>query len=214
MTLPTVEAKSAIFYLISRVIVGGFVAKLNTVVQSNIFSNFFNCTIALVIMPTPCKLLFVCLGNICRSPSAENIMNHLIEQTGLEGQIICDSAGTGGYHIGATPDRRMAAAAKRRSIILKGQARQFQKADFVEFDLILAMDRDNYQDILSLDPAGKYQDKVKLMCDFATAHREQEVPDPYYGGTEGFNQVIDLLLDACEGLRQYVVQNYALVGKE
>lgn len=165
-------------------------------------------------MPIPCKLLFVCLGNICRSPSAENIMNHLIEQTGLKGQIICDSAGTGGYHIGAAPDRRMSIAAASRGIILEGQARQFHKSDFDKFDLILAMDRDNYQDILSLDPAGKYRDKVKLMCDFATAHREQEVPDPYYGGTEGFNQVIDLLLDACEGLRQYVVKNYALVGKE
>lgn len=214
MTLPTVEAKSAIFYLISRAAMDSFVAKLNTGVQRKLFSYFFNCTRKLNFMPIPCKLLFVCLGNICRSPSAENIMNHLIEQTGLQGQIICDSAGTGGYHIGAAPDRRMAAAAARRGINLKGQARQFHKSDFDKFDLILAMDRDNYQDILALDPAGKYRDKVKLMCDFATHHREQEVPDPYYGGTEGFNQVIDLLLDACEGLRQQVVQNYALVGKE
>lgn len=214
MTLPTVEAKSAIFYLISRSIVGSFVAKLNTGVQLNIFSYFLNCTRKLNIMPVPCKLLFVCLGNICRSPSAENIMNHLIEQTDLKGQIICDSAGTAGYHIGAAPDRRMSEAAARRGIILKGQARQFHKSDFDKFDLILAMDQENYQDILSLDPVGKYRDKVKLMCDFATNHREQEVPDPYYGGTEGFNQVIDLLLDACEGLRQHVVENYALVAKE
>src|SRR4028119_647063 len=161
-----------------------------------------------------CKLLFVCLGNICRSPSGENIMNHLIEQAGFSDKIICDSAGTAGYHIGAPPDRRMTAAAERRGIILKGEARQFQKADFENFDLILAMDRDNYRDILSLDPTGKYRDKVRLMCDFATHHREREVPDPYYGGTEGFNQVIDLLLDACEGLLQYVVKTYALTGKE
>ncbi len=141
-------------------------------------------------------------------------MNHLIEQAGFSDKIICDSAGTAGYHIGAPPDRRMTAAAESRGIILKGQARQFQKADFENFDLILAMDRDNYRDILSLDPTGKYRDKVRLMCDFATHHREREVPDPYYGGTEGFNQVIDLLLDACEGLLQHVVKTYALTGKE
>jgi protein-tyrosine phosphatase len=141
-------------------------------------------------------------------------MNHLIEQAGFSDKIICDSAGTAGYHIGAPPDRRMTAAAERRGIILKGEARQFQKADFENFDLILAMDRDNYRDILSLDPTGKYRDKVRLMCDFATHHREREVPDPYYGGTEGFNQVIDLLLDACEGLLQHVVKTYALTGKE
>jgi protein-tyrosine phosphatase len=158
----------------------------------------------------PYKLLFVCLGNICRSPSAENIMNHLIEQAGLSDSIICDSAGTGGYHIGAPPDRRMTAAAKRRGIELKGRARQFDQSDFEEFDLILAMDRENYRDILSLDLAGTYRDKVKLMCDFATHHSNREVPDPYYGGSEGFDRVIDLLLDACDGLLQYVVKTYKL----
>lgn len=158
----------------------------------------------------PYKLLFVCLGNICRSPSAENIMNHLIAQAGLSDQIVCDSAGTGGYHIGSPPDRRMAAAAERRGIHLKGQARQFQRSDFADFDLILAMDRENYQDILLLDPARMYQDKVKLMCDFAKHHREREVPDPYYGGTAGFERVIDLLLDACEGLLQHTLKIRAL----
>lgn len=137
-------------------------------------------------------------------------MNHLIEQAGLSETIICDSAGTGGYHIGASPDRRMTAAALRRGIKLKGQARQLQKSDFENFDLILAMDRENYQDILFLDPAGKYQDKVRLMCDFATHHSDREVPDPYYGGSEGFDKVIDLLLDACEGLLEHVVKTYKL----
>ncbi len=141
-------------------------------------------------------------------------MNHLIEQAGLSDSIICDSAGTGGYHIGSPPDRRMAAAAARRGIELKGQARQFHKSDFEEFDLILAMDRENYRDILSLDPVGKYRDKVRLMCDFASHHKEREVPDPYYGGPEGFNKVIDLLLDACDGLLQYVVKTDALASKE
>lgn len=148
----------------------------------------------------PYKLLFVCLGNICRSPSAENIMNHLIQQRGLSDQIVCDSAGTSSYHIGSPPDRRMSAAASKRGITLTGQARQFHPEDFEKFDLILAMDKENYRDILTLDLKGQYTDKVKLMCDFCRHHSDQEVPDPYYGGTEGFNYVIDLLLDACEGL--------------
>ncbi|WP_083468684.1 low molecular weight protein-tyrosine-phosphatase [Nostoc piscinale] len=155
----------------------------------------------------PYKLLFVCLGNICRSPSAENIMNHLVDQVGLSNSILCDSAGTSSYHIGSPPDRRMsAAAAAKLGIQLRGRARQFAKSDFQEFDLILAMDRDNYNDILSLDPTGKYHHKVRLMCDSCTRHNLKEVPDPYYGGVEGFNQVIDLLVDACEGLLQEITQ--------
>ena len=146
------------------------------------------------------RLLFVCLGNICRSPSAENIMNHLVKEAELEGQVTCDSAGTAGYHAGAAPDRRMGVAARKRGIELKGQARQFQAADLEKFDLILAMDRDNYQDILGCDRSGQYSHKVKMMGDYATRHSDKEVPDPYYGGDQGFDYVIDLLLDACQGL--------------
>jgi protein-tyrosine phosphatase len=154
----------------------------------------------------PYKLLFVCLGNICRSPSAENIMNHLIAQAGLTNSIVCDSAGTSSYHIGSSPDRRMnAAAAKKLGIQLRGQARQFIPSDFQNFDLILAMDRQNYEDILSLDPTQHYYDKVRLMCEFCSQYTLKEVPDPYYGGQEGFNQVIDLLVDACEGLLKNIV---------
>jgi protein-tyrosine phosphatase len=153
------------------------------------------------------KLLFVCLGNICRSPAAENIMNHLIAEAGLNDSIICDSAGTGSWHVGNPPDRRMsAAAASKLGIQMRGSARQFDKSDFQKFDLILAMDRDNYQDILYLDPKEQYSHKVRLMCDFCSRHTLKEVPDPYYGGSEGFNRVIDLLSDACEGLLEYVVQ--------
>ncbi|HIK08218.1 MAG TPA: low molecular weight phosphotyrosine protein phosphatase [Trichormus sp. M33_DOE_039] len=155
----------------------------------------------------PYKLLFVCLGNICRSPSAENIMNYLIDKADLSDRILCDSAGTSSYHIGSPPDRRMSAAAVTKlGIKLQGRARQFQKSDFQEFDLILAMDRDNYQDIISLDPSGQYHHKVILMCEFCSQHTLKEVPDPYYGGTEGFNQVIDLLLDACDGLLQHITR--------
>jgi protein-tyrosine phosphatase len=159
------------------------------------------------------KLLFVCLGNICRSPSAENIMRHLIEQAGLDHQIQCDSAGTSSYHIGSPPDRRMTAAAKLQGIDLVGQARQFEAADLATFDLILAMDRDNYETIQLCDRTGQYRDKVRLMCDFCTRHTLKEVPDPYYGGTEGFNFVIDLLMDACTGLLDHVVKTEGLRQK-
>jgi len=148
----------------------------------------------------PTRLLFVCLGNICRSPSAENIMNHLIQQRELGAQVSCDSAGTASYHIGSAPDRRMNVAAQKQGITLVGSARQFTAADFEDFDLILAMDRSNYRDILSLDSDNRYAHKVKMMCDFCQAYDDTEVPDPYYGGESGFDYVIGLLTDACKNL--------------
>ena len=151
------------------------------------------------------RVLFVCLGNICRSPSAENIMNHLIQQRCLQGQIQCDSAGTSSYHIGSPPDTRMAKAAKAYGITLRGNARQFTAADFDRFDWILAMDRENVRDILSLAPQDDYRQKVKLMCEFCRLYPDQEVPDPYYGGPEGFKYVIDLLMDACDGFLDHVL---------
>jgi protein-tyrosine phosphatase len=153
------------------------------------------------------KLLFVCLGNICRSPSAENIMNHLLQERGLQGKFVCDSAGTSSYHIGSPPDARMRQAAAQRGITLTGRARQFELSDFEEFDLILAMDQDNYRSLLASDRQGKYQDKVRLICDYTRNFPDREVPDPYYGGPEGFNYVIDLLLDACEGLLETLSQS-------
>jgi protein-tyrosine phosphatase len=157
------------------------------------------------------RLLFVCLGNICRSPSAENIMNHLIQQRQLGDRVICDSAGTASYHLGNPPDRRMTQVAKAYGIDLRGQARQFGVADFDQFDYILAMDRQNYRDILALDPAGQRRDRVRLMCDFCRTHPDREVPDPYYGGPEGFTYVIELLLDACEGLLDHIL-GYSVVA--
>ncbi|MGB3200441.1 MAG: low molecular weight protein-tyrosine-phosphatase [Nodosilinea sp.] len=150
------------------------------------------------------RLLFVCLGNICRSPSAENIMNHLIAQRQLGDAVVCDSAGTASYHVGHSPDRRMTQAAKAKGIDLIGRARQFEVADFERFDHILAMDQQNYRDIAALDPASQYADKVHLMCDFCRTHSDREVPDPYYGGPEGFAYVIELLLDACEGFLDHL----------
>jgi protein-tyrosine phosphatase len=159
------------------------------------------------------KLLFVCLGNICRSPSAENIMNHAIDRAGLQDKIVCDSAGTSSYHIGAAPDRRMSAAAEKQGIKLQGRARKLQPSDLERFDLILAMDRENYQDILYLDREGLYESKVHLMCEFATNHPDKEVPDPYYGGENGFDYVIDLLLDACHGLLDYIIKSPEYLNK-
>lgn len=149
------------------------------------------------------KLLFVCLGNICRSPSAENLMNHLIQKEGLSDRFELDSAGTSSYHIGSPPDGRMKIAARKRGIELKGRARQIEDFDLEYYDLILAMDKSNYHNILSLDPQGKYHHKIKLMCDFTSGYTDNEVPDPYYGGESGFDYVIDLLLDACQGLLDY-----------
>ena len=137
-------------------------------------------------------------------------MNHLIEKAGLGDRITCDSAGTASYHIGSPPDRRMALAARKRDIELLGEARQFTRKDFENFDLILAMDRENYRNILALDNLGKYKDKVRLMCDFCQTYDLKEVPDPYYGGPEGFDRVIDLLLDASEGLLEYVINQEKL----
>ena len=148
----------------------------------------------------PTKLLFVCLGNICRSPSAENIMNHLIHEAGLEREIQCDSAGTSGYHIGEPPDRRMNQAAMAKGIKLVGSSRRFESADFEEFDLILAMDRANYRDLVRQDSQGKYRDKVKMMCDYCSDFTDKEVPDPYYGGKKGFELVLSLIEEASDGL--------------
>ncbi len=170
----------------------------------------------------PYKLLFVCLGNICRSPAAESIMNYVIKSADMSDaygsnsalSIVCDSAGTARYHVGSSPDRRMVAAVRARGIPITGKARQFQKSDLENFDLILAMDRQNYQDILVLDPANRYRGKVRLICEFCQHHDQQEVPDPYYGGAEGFNQVIDLLSDACDGLLEHLVKQHPLTNGE
>ncbi len=136
-------------------------------------------------------------------------MRHTIDRAGLGDRITCDSAGTSSYHVGNPPDRRMQAAAKTRGIVLEGRSRQFVEEDFDRFDLILAMDSENYRDILSLDRSRQYRDKVRLMCEFCTHHAVKEVPDPYYGGPEGFDRVIDLLLDACEGLLAYLRPQFA-----
>ena len=149
------------------------------------------------------RLLFVCLGNICRSPAAEGVLLHLLEQRGLQDQFVVDSAGTGGWHVGRPADRRMRAAAERRGIALPSRARQIQPVDLQRFDRILTMDDDNLQAVQALArELGGRNDLARIEPITSHCQRLQvrEVPDPYYGGDEGFEQVLDLLEDACFGL--------------
>jgi protein-tyrosine phosphatase len=140
------------------------------------------------------RILFVCMGNICRSPTAEGVMRHLLAERGLENEIEVESAGTGGWHAGSPPDARSARAAAARGITLEGAARQVTRADFEEFDLLVAMDRDNLTDLQAIAPPGT-EHKVRLLLADG-----RDVPDPYYGGPHGFENVLDLVEAACEQL--------------
>jgi len=150
------------------------------------------------------KILFVCLGNICRSPAAEGAMKTLIEERGLEGKITCDSAGTSAYHEGDPADGRMRDAALERGIDLTSISRQFLPKDFIEFDYILTMDQNNYNDLLSIDFKRNYQHKILPFVQFCNVHDIDKVPDPYYGGADGFNLVMDIVEDGCKGFLDYL----------
>jgi protein-tyrosine phosphatase len=146
------------------------------------------------------SVLFVCLGNICRSPTAEGVFRHLCEGERLAGRIAIDSAGTGSWHVGDPPDRRAQAAARRRGIDMSAQrARQVQRADFQRFDYVLAMDRSNLEDLRDLCP-DDFAGHLGLFLDFAPEASERDVPDPYYGGADGFDEVLDLIETASRGL--------------
>ncbi|MHB1999240.1 MAG: low molecular weight protein-tyrosine-phosphatase [Solirubrobacteraceae bacterium] len=149
------------------------------------------------------SLLFVCLGNICRSPTAEATMASLLAQRGLDDAVELDSAGTGSWHVGEPPDARASAAAKERGIELAGHARQVQRSDFERFDLILAMDASNARELRALARDGEQEGRVRLLREFDECARESgqlDVPDPYYGGPDGFERVLDVVQRACEGL--------------
>jgi len=149
------------------------------------------------------RLLFVCLGNICRSPTAEGVMRHLLVEEALLEAVEIDSAGTGDWHVGHAPDHRSAGAAASRGIELTGQARQIAPADFESYDLILAMDRSNHDDLLALAPNEDVRERIRLLREYdpeAVAAGALEVPDPYYGGEDGFEDVLDLVTRACQGL--------------
>ena len=142
------------------------------------------------------RILFVCLGNICRSPTAEGVMRRLVRDEGLEDEIEIDSAGTGGWHVGAPPDARATEAASRRGTELSGAARRFDPArDFDRFDLILAMDAENRRELLELAPGPDARAKVRMF-----RRGDLDVPDPYYGGDDGFEEVLDLVEEAAREL--------------
>ncbi|KAH9660066.1 Acid phosphatase [Citrus sinensis] len=156
----------------------------------------------------PFSVLFVCLGNICRSPAAEGVFRDIVKKRGIDSKFNIDSAGTIDYHEGNPADSRMRAASKRRGIEITSISRPIRPSDFKDFDLILAMDKQNRQDILEAFNRWKFREqlpeeahkKVRLMCSYCKKHDETEVPDPYYGGPQGFEKVLDLLEDACESL--------------
>ena len=146
------------------------------------------------------RVLMVCMGNICRSPTAHGVMAHLVAQAGLSGRMEVDSAGTHDYHVGAPPDPRSQAHAARRGYDLSAQrARHLTRRDFTEFDLVLVMDSQNQRAARAVCPP-EYAHKLKRLTDFCTRHSAHEVPDPYYGGDAGFEGVLDLVEDACAGL--------------
>ncbi len=146
------------------------------------------------------KVLFVCLGNICRSPTAHGVFQAMVTDEGLAGQIHVDSCGTGEWHVGEAPDRRASSAARQRGYDLSTlRARQLCTEDFEQFDYILAMDHANLRDIRALAPAD-YRGRIGLFLEYAHGQAEREVPDPYYGGADGFDHVLDLVEEASRGL--------------
>ncbi len=148
-----------------------------------------------------CRVLFVCLGNICRSPTAEGVMRALVRDAGLEDRIELDSAGTGAWHIDQPPDPRATAAARDRGITLEGAARQIERDDFAEFDLVVAMDASNVADLRRIAPDDAARAKIRLLREFdPPADGALDVPDPYHGGARGFDDVFDLVQAACAAL--------------
>jgi len=147
------------------------------------------------------RILFVCLGNICRSPSAEAVMQAIINKEGLQDAIKVDSAGIISWHAGEPADGRMQNHARKRGYNLTSISRPFNaEKDFDAFDYIIGMDHENMRDLKAFDPENKYSSKLFLMTDFCKNSSAKFVPDPYYGGGEGFENVLDILEDACRGL--------------
>ena len=155
------------------------------------------------------KVLFVCTGNICRSPAAEGIFKKFVWDANLENDISVDSAGTIGYHSGELPDARMRKHASARGYNLDSRARQFNpKNDYEEFDYIITMDNYNYADLIQLDHKKLHKNKIYKMADFISDKNLNEVPDPYYGGAEGFEFVIDILEDGTKNLLTKIKKDF------
>ncbi len=150
------------------------------------------------------KILFVCLGNICRSPSAEAVFKYLVDEKGESNNYFIDSAGTSAYHVGDRADARMRSHAKKRGIELTSISRQFILEDFDHFDYIIAMDQENMYALKNLARDKSDLDKLHFMTDFSKKYNYNHIPDPYYGGDQGFELVLDLLEDSGEGFYQYI----------
>ena len=150
------------------------------------------------------KILFVCLGNICRSSSAEGVMRHLVEEAGREDEFVIDSAGILSYHQGELPDSRMRAHAARRGYNLTHLSRPVRTEDFYNFDLIIGMDDRNIEDLIERAPDLETEKKIRRMTDYCRVKMVDYVPDPYYGGAQGFENVLDILEDACAGLLESI----------
>ena len=154
------------------------------------------------------RVLFVCMGNICRSPTAEAVFRHYVQEAGLSGQIMIDSAGTIDFHAGKAPDLRAQRAAQRRGYDMSGlRGRQVEDGDFYRFNYVLAMDRDNLSSLQRLAPLDS-DTKAQLFLEYARHRLEREVPDPYYGGLDGFERVLDMVEDAAEGLLIHIQQKH------
>ena len=154
----------------------------------------------------PIKVLMVCMGNICRSPTAEGVLRRRLRAAGLADAVLVDSAGTHDYHVGEPPDHRSTKHAKRRGYDLSSlRARQVMPADFERFDLMLAMDGDNFA-LLQAQCPPEHRAKLRLLTEFARMHASPDVPDPYNSGAEGFEHVLDLVEDACDGLISHLQQ--------
>jgi protein-tyrosine phosphatase len=153
-------------------------------------------------MPRPYRILFVCLGNICRSPAAEIIFRQQAADSGRAEDFEIDSAGTIGHHAGSPPDSRMSDSLGRHGFTVEGRARQILAADLENFDLIVTMDETNLSDVRRLEAGGKAHAEIRPFVSFCRHHDDLRVPDPYYGGQRGFDHVIELLKDGCEGILQ------------
>jgi protein-tyrosine phosphatase len=148
----------------------------------------------------PTRVLFVCLGNICRSPLAEGVFQNLVDERGLTAHYRIDSAGTGGWHVGESPDARSVAVAKKNGVLLTSRARQVEASDFEEFDRIVAMDRQNLLDLRALGRGAGGPARLHLLREFDPEPGDRQVPDPYYDGADGFDRVYAMVRRACEAL--------------
>lgn len=152
------------------------------------------------------KILFVCLGNICRSPAAEGIMKHIVKKRGVAHRFYIDSAGTYGGHAGELPDPRMRRAAAQRGYLSEHRSQKFKASMFADFDLVVAMDDNNYYDLQSMSPSVDDERKLVRMADYCRHYTATHIPDPYYEGAQGFQLVLNLLEDACEGLLDSIME--------